>query len=504
MINHYRNIQVSSIVFIINFLITTIIGIFLVPIYLNEIGIEIYGAWLVLTSILQIFSSLDPGFATVFEQRFSILFSKKDNNTLSVTLLLAIIMMVVLVIIIFLVGWVGYPFMIKFSNLTEYSIRLRLPFFISLIGTALLIGSYGLNAIVNGLQKIIYISFLQLFTNLVGLVTLLILIYKDFGVLSLAMSIFIRGFLSFIFPFLYLLNKYYKFNVKSSDYFQQFKLLAKLFTFTSVSRFLGVLVMNLDLTLISKFYNTNEVNIVAFTKKIPSFIFNAVDIPVNSILPTISYLTSDDTINNNKLRNIVTNVISIYTRTILVLAVYFVFFNDMIIRIWLSNDSLIASQLLNLLIIFGIVVSSFGHLIVKIATTLGFVTKISKIIILQNFLMLPSLYFFTKYFGLLGLLGTPILLISIFSIFIPGILLLNYFSIKRYSSLLWIWNNLKIILPVLGLFWFYKYYFIKLDLNEYRILFELISSFIYFVIIFLITLKFYRKKVNTLKILLSD
>lgn len=504
MINHYKNVRVSSIVFFFNFIITIVVGIFFVPIYLNQIGIKIYGAWLVLTSVLQIFSSFDPGFATVFEQRFSILFSKKEYDILSTTLLLALIMIGLLVTSVFFIGWLAYPYIIKFSNITEYTEQLRSSFFIALLGTALLIGSYGLNGIVNGFQKIIYIAILQLVTNLLGLIALLVLIYNNFGVLALAISILIRGLFSFIVPLFYLLNQYLKLYIKPSNYLVQLKLLLRLFTYTSASRFLGVLVMNLDSTIISKFYTTTDVNIIAFTKKIPTFLFNAFDIPVNSILPTLSYL-STNTHNNERLKNIVINLISVYTRTILVLAVYFILFNNMIIGIWLNNDNLIASQWLNSFIIIGIVVSVLGHLMVKISTSLGFVSKTSKIISIQNLIMLPCLYFSTKYYGFIGLIGTPIVLISVFSICIPGLLILKLFTISWYSTMIWFWNNLKTAIPVLAIFYYFKFYLLDSSTRTTQTtIFELVLSAVFFVVTFIITFRFYKEKVRAIKTLLSE
>lgn len=60
-------------------LLTTVQGLLLVPLYLRHLGLETYGAWLAMSSVLSLLMLLDPGVSSVFEQRIAAALGREDR-----------------------------------------------------------------------------------------------------------------------------------------------------------------------------------------------------------------------------------------------------------------------------------------------------------------------------------------------------------------------------------------------------------------------------------------
>ena len=80
--NRKKAISIQSKLDVVQLVLNIIIGIVLIPYYLNFISLELYGFWLATSGVIVLLDLLDLGISTVFVERISKFYSKKSLKNL--------------------------------------------------------------------------------------------------------------------------------------------------------------------------------------------------------------------------------------------------------------------------------------------------------------------------------------------------------------------------------------------------------------------------------------
>ena len=119
-------------------------GLLLVPLYLNYIPIEIYGAWLASGNILAWISTIDPGLTIVMQQQVSTYYGKVELEQVGKIIASGLMLSSVVLILALSFGFFSSYFLIDILNLSsdiDNSIILE-AFIYAFIGASLMLFSF--------------------------------------------------------------------------------------------------------------------------------------------------------------------------------------------------------------------------------------------------------------------------------------------------------------------------------------------------------------------------
>ena len=115
--NRKKAISIQSKLDVVQLVLNIIIGIVLIPYYLNFISLELYGFWLATSGVIVLLDLLDLGISTVFVERISKFYSKKSLKNLVDYFYSGIFLYFIIALIILLFGLALNPFLSLFFHL---------------------------------------------------------------------------------------------------------------------------------------------------------------------------------------------------------------------------------------------------------------------------------------------------------------------------------------------------------------------------------------------------
>lgn len=193
-INRRRAAAITLIGGYANILVITIQGLLLVPFYLKFIGPRLYGAWLGSGEILMWLGILDLGLASLMIQRIAKAYGQMDRQLVAnyfATGLLTQIVMVLLIIIgsIMLAPWLPGWMSIEGD---EAALLTRCCVLVS-IATGFMILNNGIAGFAEALQRTIFINITTIGSSILGLLTILFLLFADWGLLAIPVGMLVRN-----------------------------------------------------------------------------------------------------------------------------------------------------------------------------------------------------------------------------------------------------------------------------------------------------------------------
>lgn len=277
-------------------LIGLINGVLIVPLYLKYIDNSIFGFWLASGNILTWLTIVDPGVSIVLTQKVAYAFKKKNYKELSYIITSAFIISLTVCLTAFFIS-----LMISFNlgsilNLHDQAIEneLTFAFNINAVATCIILFSFCLSGTIFGLQKTKEIGIILTICDIIGISICVILLFNNFGILSIAYSTLIKSLFLFFLQYLILtfkLLKYYKINFHFNK--RYFKSFINLFSFTFFSKLFGTLSSNIDLVIISRYLGPNAVMLLELTRRPIKLVQNFINTPSQSMLPALSNLYAE-------------------------------------------------------------------------------------------------------------------------------------------------------------------------------------------------------------------
>lgn len=274
-------------------IISTIIAIVIIPITIKYFGMDKYGTWTVINSILAYISMSNLGLSAAT----SILMNKNKNDKLKLEILkksINIIFVVVPIITIILLTFnFVYPFWINFFNIppnllneAKITIIILIAFVLlniplSLIGSAL-----------NGFQKNYIDNIFSIFNSLFSLLSILLVIFFNKSLVAFAIFTSMFNTLNNILKIYYFKKIIVKKVIIESDDLEnieegKYKTIVILAGRCFLGAIASIVVFNTDNIVISKILGINFVTPYSTTFKLYSLAFTLIYIFNSSIIPLI-------------------------------------------------------------------------------------------------------------------------------------------------------------------------------------------------------------------------
>ncbi len=406
--SHSRTTKWNVIFRYINILLAFIQGLLLVPLYLNYIPIEIYGAWLASGNILAWISTIDPGLTIVLSQQTSTYYGKGELDQVGKIIASGLMLSSAVLILALSFGFFSSYFLIDILNLSsdiDNSIIFE-AFNYAFIGASLMLFSFSFSAINYGLQGSISIGLINVTTILLSIILTITLLYYGYGLMAIAYSSVFSGLSLSICNFLYLLFRVYNEKIVISFSLTSFIHLSKLLSFTFFSRASGIISNNIDLLLISRFLGPESVASFALSRKPIEISKEFINQPVVAYQPVISNMVGSMEI--DKLRKMLSRLIIILIWITVFVIGGMISLNSEFVSLWVGESLFIGSSL-NLIICFSACLMIFTQSAGYFSVSLGDIKRNSIAGALQSLLYIPLIYFGLKYFGLYGLVFAPII-----------------------------------------------------------------------------------------------
>ena len=421
-------------------------GVLMVPLYLNYIPSDIYGAWLATGNILAWITSIDPGLAGVLQQKIAVAYGKQDYKSIHSLISAGGMISIVIALTIYILGITASYFLASWLNLSP-SIDIKLitsAFNVAVSGSALMIMSYSIVSICQGLQSSLGIGLIFVTVNILSIVLSIILLYQGFGVFAIAISLVFRGLgtsLGF--------GTYLVWRLSSEEIGFVFRLnelhsLLKLISYSFLSRFGSIVTNNIDSFIAARFIGVEAVAPLSFTKRIPEISKPFLERPVIAFMPSISHLIGAGEI--DKARDVLLRLLRYVSWGLGLVTAGFFSFNQDFIRLWIG-EKFFAGHDINFFVCMGLVISVISSCFGNLCFSMGNIKGNSFISFIQSILYVPLVVFGTIHFGLIGVVAAPVIstLLTSFWYFPMSFMKIMKIPIDSQKIIFWDFSKVAVI-----------------------------------------------------------
>lgn len=383
-------------------------GVIMVPLYLRFIPIDVYGAWLASGNILAWLCLIDPGLTIVLNQRVGHAYGKQDYSAIRELMGGGLVIAAITSILVIMIGFVfaiTLPSLLKLSPSIDASV-IKQAFIIAAIGTSLMVFSFALFAINQGLQSSFGCGLISIICTALSLIITIVLLYNGYGLLSLAISSLFAGIFSILGQSAYLMWRIVSEKIGISFKVGGVFTLAKLLSFTLLSRVSGIISNNLDLIVVSRFIGPETVSVLALTRKSVDFSKEFVNQPIVAFMPAVSHLSGAGEI--DKAREVLMRLARILLWLLGMVVGGLIIFNEDFVKLWVGPQ-FFAGNTINLILCGAVLFTLASNCLAFLCFALGNIKGSSLAGAAQSLLFILLLIAGTQYFGLLGTVLAPLI-----------------------------------------------------------------------------------------------
>ena len=390
-------------------------GLVMVPIYLKYIPLHIYSFWLATGNILAWIASTDPGLTVVLQQQVADAYGKKDFTKVKRLIgggLMFSFIVLILAVSFGVVASFNLPELLNITLMEDREILLG-AFTIAIFGTSLMIFSFGIAAINAGLQGSIAVGLINMSVNITSILLTFILLKFGFGLMALSISLLFSGVCYSLFQGTYLLIRVYREKIRASFSFAGMTELARLLSYTFISRAMSTIASNIDLIIVSRFLGPESVAVLALTRKSSELSREFINQPTVAFQPAVSHAKGEG--NEKKLSEVLTRLIRILIWALFLITGGLITFNESFIALWVGQQ-FFAGDEINLIICISLISVMIYSCLSQLCFALGDVKGTSVVMAIQSVAFILISIIGTYYFGLLGTVWAPILSFLLVSI----------------------------------------------------------------------------------------
>jgi O-antigen/teichoic acid export membrane protein len=385
----------------INFIISLVKGMLIVPLYLAYIDPRLYGAWLATGNILMWLTLFDPGVGDIATQRIAQSYAMKDSKKLGCQISNSIILSSVICIVTLLIGLLISNFLLgKIIRPEDIEIdHLRKAFSITMVGTAFTLFYFSLSGSIVGLQKTRITAIVRNGVGILSILINVILLLKGYRLNAIAYSTLFSALTQVILYTIVLFFVLKKERIRIFFDFPYFKEYSKIFTYTFFSKALSTISQNIDLLIVSRFIGLELVPILEFSRRPIQFIRSLASGPSIALIPSLSFMSGEN--ESSKLKALTTRSTLLITLIGLYFCTGIIIFNQSFVSIWVGKQYYIGN-LLNLILAVTFLFSLIGYTFQNITYSLGKIKENSLFEMFKNIFSLLLVFLFSYCFGLYG------------------------------------------------------------------------------------------------------
>jgi len=397
-VNRKKNAVLNLFTRYLSLILSMGMSVFMVPLYLKNIPIIDYSAWLVTGNILAWLSAVDPGLTIVLQQRIAYSLGQKDYKSIGNLIFSGLLISTVIFFLIIIIG-LSITYLLPIILSEERSVILKVPFIIAVFGTSLMLISFVLFSMNQGLQSSFGIGMVGIFSSLVTLLLTIILILKGYKLYSISIGLLFGGLINISGQFYYLRTRLSQFDITISYNLKEVINVFRSLRQTFLGRASGILVNNFDLIIISKFVNPAILVYYTMSKKAIDISRGFIEQPILSILPGISHLVGTNEV--HKIQDLLQKLFYFMVWILTYVFLGFVLFNRSFITLWLGPKYFIGDQI-NLYICIALFLSTISSIFQNFSYSFGNIKSTSIVTIVHSFIYVSLLYILTFKYNIIG------------------------------------------------------------------------------------------------------
>lgn len=389
-------------------------GVLLVPIYLKYIPLGTYGAWLATGNIVAWLTVVDPGISDVMRQQVGRAYGAGETQKLNEYLSSGTLLSLIACLIILIAGLASKNLIIDLITIQDLNsiTTIKNAFILSVLGSSLLIFSFGFIAFNQGLLSSVGIGLIYVVATVASLVINVVLLIRGYGLISIPISLNIRALGLIAGNIVYIFWRYSQESLRFRFSINGFFPLARLVGFNILGRLGNVMSTQIDTFLVARYLGAEVAPILNLTKKGPELSRMFVERPPIAMLPAITNAWASG--EYNKVRTNTSRLFIIVIWMIGLIIAGFIIFNKSFVSLWVGQN-LYAGNSINIFICFGILLTMVASITSNIYFALGNIKETSKINFIQSIITVITLYLGVKYFGMFGLVLAQILSLLVYS-----------------------------------------------------------------------------------------
>jgi O-antigen/teichoic acid export membrane protein len=335
----------------LRFLVGMVVVFFLTPYIVSRIGVDLFGLWSLIFSVVGVFGLLDLGFATAAVKYVAELSAKKDHagrNQVLATLVVVYTALggVCLLLVAALAGTAPSWFDLSEDQREAFTIALWL------LGTAVALG-FPLSlfkAILVGSGRMSLVNLVELGTTLGNAALIVVLLEAGYGLLGLAASTALTMLLAtlLLIPFAYRLTP--ELSLSPSHFARgRVRELGNYSFFFFIANVAVLIILRIDPVVIKAFLPLSAVAVYAVAAKVAEYTYLLNKQFSNALMPLVSQSRGAD--DPATVRSILIDG----TRFLMAIAVPFIallfFYAEDIIRLWMGEEFAGSAPLLRILLV---------------------------------------------------------------------------------------------------------------------------------------------------------
>ena len=462
-----------------------ILGLILVPLYLDLTSEELYGLWLTLGSVIAWISMGDMGIGISLTRK--LVKNNENNDYIGINKLIysAFVTFLLVGIVFVSIFYIFFDSFILFFKIKDSMLLdFKNTYLVILIFTIIKMPLNVFKSFIESKQEISYLKIVRAIFEFITAFITLVFLYNDFGIISFAYGLIITAIFEPIIDVLYLKRIDKNFNIfpiiiSIKDIKSLFKLGYKI----QLLKISNIVATNTDNFIILGYMGASFVSIYVFSTKIAVIVALVFASKLPTILfPAISQLFEQKKF--KKLRSVYSLLFRNSLRFTIIFGTIFYFINENFINLWVGNKYYGGNDL-NLVFVFYIIVESILRSISVFLYASEDLTKLSILSIIEALLNISISLFLVNDYGLIGLaLGTIISKLLTTFFYVPyainKILNINFSYFFKNNVLNVVYLSLPTI--IVPLFFYNIFAFINSDLFFIIMIpsITLISNFMFF------------------------
>lgn len=468
------------------------------PLYIKYIGVQSYGAWLAASNILGWISVVDPGFGDILQQKIAFYQGQEEKHNIGLYASAGITLSIIISFLILFICIFLYPFISKFVGIDNILIvaQVNHAFLISGIGVALTFMSFSFAGINLGLLGSFGAGMIYSFSNIVSVLTIYYFLVNNYGIISLAYGLSLRGLFYLLGNFFFTIYIFYKENIKVHMDILIFKELSTLSIYNFLGRVSSTLSTQTNYFFITKYLSPTLSTIFKFNTTPTENSKILLVRPSNALIPAISSLYGSGDI--KKINAILFNYLVFVLWGMGFLFGGFVLFTKPFIALWVGKE-MYAGLGIILIICFNLVISSANQIASNILFSIGVIKENNIVLTIKSFVYVLILFPAIFFFQLFGIVSTMLLSELIVFFFYYSRKIKNKLKINRFGINIIISESLSVIIVIASMI-LLKWFYLKKDVSNW---FDLILQISGFIIIYIFSLFLISKRFrNVLMILI--
>jgi len=420
-------------------------GLVLLPIYINQLGGELYGLWVASGGVLELFNILDLGLGRMISQRVAFYYGKKDSDNAVLYFINGSLLFLPIGIILALVGYFIAPFITHVINTpANHFETVKVCFQLSTIFIFFRMLNLGITSGIHALLRPKIPGFALVSSHILGIISTIYFIYNDFGLYSIPLGYILQT------STVLLINISYTFHLLrkiGSKIKVNFKVIREYFHFSSyliLGKIGKGMVQRIEPTVISMMINPTIAAGYTVTRRAVDFIRQFLVITLNSSFTSLSHLIGEGKL--KRAENVVSYFLNFLLFVGLLLFSSYIILNESFVKLWVDESNYLGITL-TVLLAFAFWSMSAHTYVYNLILAFGKFKKASLIILFEALFRIGFMFLFVKLFDINGipiaiifttLVSFLIMFMQLREIFKKEKNIITLFSYKRLLLLIFI------------------------------------------------------------------